>query len=109
MTQEEIIHHTQYMGWGELCEFPGPADVKILREQAQCGAKTMLVRVPAGGKILPHSHRGVVQHYVLDGQCETEGKLFGSGSFRLMPKHAEIAPITTEKGVTILMIYDPVV
>lgn len=105
--KEEIIHHTQYMGWGELRQFPGPADVKILREETDCGAKTMLVRVPPHGKIIPHGHRGVVQHYVLEGQYETDGKLYGSGSYRMMPEQYDVSPITTEKGVTILMIYDP--
>jgi anti-sigma factor ChrR (cupin superfamily) len=86
MTKKESILHTQDMEWSELSDFPGPADVKIL----------------------PHSHRGVVQHYVLEGQYETEGQRFGPGSFRLMPKHADVAPISTDKGVTILMIYDPI-
>ncbi|WP_454062054.1 cupin domain-containing protein [Candidatus Nitrospira salsa] len=108
MIKEDINHDTQNMNWQELREFPGPAEVKVLREEKDLGAKTMLLRVPPQGKIIPHSHRGVVQHYVLDGHYETEGKSFGPGSFRLMPEHAEVAPITTEKGVTILMIYDAV-
>lgn len=49
-----------------------------------------------------------MQHYVLEGQYETDGQRFGAGSFRLMPKNAEVAPISTEEGVTILMIYDPI-
>lgn len=103
---EEVIHHTAYMGWGELREFPGPADGKVLREETQCGAKTMLVRLPPGGQIIPHGHRGVVQHYVLEGQYETQGQLFGPGSYRLMPEHYDVPPIATKTGVTILMIYD---
>lgn len=108
MTKQEIFHHTPYMGWAELREFPGPADVKILRQETACGAKTMLVRVPPGGQIVPHGHRGVVQHYVLDGYYEANGHLYSTGSYRMMPAHFDVPPITTEKGVTILMIYDPV-
>ncbi len=105
---QEVIHHCAYMGWGELRDFPGPADVKMLREEPHSGAKTMLVRIPPDGQIIPHCHRGVVQHYVLEGQYETEGKLFGAGSYRLMPEHYDVAPITTKHGVTILMIFDAV-
>lgn len=108
MADKETIYHTQNMEWTKLSEFPGLADGKVLREEKQLGAKTLLVRVPAGGKISPHSHRGVVQHYVLEGQYESEGQRFSPGSFRLMPKNADVAPISTEEGVTFLMIYDPI-
>jgi hypothetical protein len=105
---KDIVHHTAYMGWSELREFPGPADVKMLREEPATGAKTMVVRIPAGGEISPHGHRGIVQHFVLDGQYESEGQLFGSGSYRMMPAHYDVASILTKQGVTLLMIYDPV-
>lgn len=104
----EVIYHTAYMGWGELRGFPGRAEIKVLREESLSGAKTILVRIPPNGEIHPHGHRGVVQHYVLEGQYQTEGKMFGPGSYRMMPEHFDVSPITTEGGVTILMIYDPI-
>ncbi len=105
---KEVIHHCAYMGWGEVREFPGPADGKILRYDEKSGAKTMLVRIPPGGEVTPHGHRGVVQHYVLEGQYETQGQLFGPGSYRMMPAHYDVPSIMTENGVTILMIFDPI-
>jgi hypothetical protein len=50
---------------------------------------------------------GTVQHYVLEGECETEGKPLGKGTYRFLPKHADVSAIFTKEGVTILMIYDP--
>ena len=105
---QEIVHHTLYTGWRKLDEFPGEGEVKVLREESNRGAKTMVVRLPAGGKIQPHNHLGVVQHYVIDGQYETQGKTFETGCYRLFPKNAEVTPISTKHGVTIMMIYDPV-
>ncbi len=105
---KEVIHHTAYMKWGELRAFPGPADGKILREDAETGAKTLLVRLPPGAHVIAHGHRGIVQHYVLEGQYETEGQLFGPGSYRMMPEHYDVPSISTTEGVTILMIFDPV-
>lgn len=105
---KDVVHHTAYMGWSELRDFPGPADVKILRDQPDTGAKTMIVRIPPGGEVSPHGHRAIVQHYVLEGQYESEGHLFGPGSYRMMPDHGDVASISTKRGVTILMIYDPV-
>ena len=105
---KEKFHHTATMKWEKLQEFPGPADVKIVREDPSLGAKTMLVRIPAGGRITPHSHRGIVEHFVLEGQYETDGQLCEQGSYRMMPEHCNVSPISTKDGVTILMIYDPV-
>ncbi|MGP0593054.1 cupin domain-containing protein [Nitrospira sp. T9] len=105
---EEIVHHTLYTGWRELHEFPGTGEVKVLREESNRGAKTIVVRLPAGGQILPHNHLGVVQHFVIEGQYETQGKTFEPGSYRLFPTNAEVAKISTKNGVTIMMIYDPV-
>jgi quercetin dioxygenase-like cupin family protein len=104
---QEIEHHPLFTAWRELKEFPGRGEVKLLREEPQCGAKTMLVRLPPGGRIEPHTHLGVVQHYVVEGEYHTNGRTFETGSYRLLPKNADVAPITTHNGVTILIIYDP--
>jgi quercetin dioxygenase-like cupin family protein len=102
----EIIH-TRGLSWQELRAFPGTAQVKLLRDEPSGGAPTMLVRVPPGGQILPHSHMASVQHYVLEGDYETEGETCSAGTYRFLPKDANVEPITTKAGVTILMIYDP--
>jgi len=49
-----------------------------------------------------------VPHYVLEGDCDTEGRTFGVGTYRFLPKDANVAPIATKGGVTILMVYDPI-
>ena len=60
---KEVIHHTAYMNWGELRAFPGPADGKILREDAETGAKTLLVRLPPGAHVIAHG--------AIEGLCST--------------------------------------
>ena len=67
----------------------------------------MLVCLPAGGRIEPHTHLGTVQHYIVAGEYHTDGRTFETGSYRLLPAKADVAPITTTNGVTILFIYDP--
>jgi hypothetical protein len=96
------------MEWQELTEFPGTGQVKYLRSREPGSGSTMMVRLPAGGQINPHSHVKVVQHYILEGECETDGKVYGAGTYRLFPAQADIPDITTQNGVTILMIYDPI-
>ena len=92
--------------WEELSLFPGTGDMKMLRNEPQ--GRTVLVRLAAGGEIVPHSHLGVVQHYVLEGEYESEGKTFPEGTYRFLPKDTDVSPITTLGGVTILMIYDAI-
>ncbi len=104
----ELTLYTPEMTWETLSFFPGSAEVKILRTE-QGGARTLLVRLPPGGEIYPpHSHLGIVQHYVLEGEYETEGEMFSAGTYRLLPEHADVRTMSTEKGAVILMIYDPV-
>jgi quercetin dioxygenase-like cupin family protein len=105
----EVTLYTPEMKWESHNLFPGDAELKILRSEAEGGgATTLLVRLQPGGKIVPHSHLGAVQHYVLDGEYETEGKTFTAGAYRLLPKNADVGTISTPTGATVLMIYDPV-
>jgi hypothetical protein len=102
--------HTAYapeMAWESTTGFPGTAEAKVLRDEGARKARTMLVRLHAGGRATPHSHIGTVQHYVLEGEYESEGKSYGAGTYRLFPEHANVAEISTQNGVTMLMIYDP--
>jgi hypothetical protein len=102
----EVIHYPGAMVWQELREFPGKGEVTVLRDEGKGGARTIIVRLPAGGQIIPHSHVAAVQHYVLEGECETQGKTLGRGAYRFLPKQGDVSTIFTKEGVTILMIYD---
>jgi hypothetical protein len=103
---KEVFRYAGEMLWETLRDFPGKGEMTVLRDEGKSGAKTIIVRLPPGGQILPHGHVAPVQHYVLRGECETEGRVLGQGAYRFMPEHAEISPIFTKEGVTILMIYD---
>jgi hypothetical protein len=96
------------MAWQEFSEFPGTAEVKFLRDEGRGKARTMLIRLHAGGKVTPHAHVAPVQHYILEGEYESEGRICGAGTYRLLPGHADVGDISTQNGVTILMVYDPV-
>ena len=104
---EEIIRYTPDMSWEDLGFFPGKGQVKTLRDEPPVGARTIIVRLPAGGEIVPHMHLAPVQHYILEGEYKSEGKTFAAGTYRFLPKNADVAPISTKGGATILMIYDP--
>jgi len=100
--------HTADMAWEATSRFPGTAEAKVLRHEGERKARTLLIRLGAGGRVTPHSHIGTVQHYVLEGEYEAEGKVYGVGTYRLFHQHADVSEISTQNGATILMIYDPV-
>jgi hypothetical protein len=104
--QEQTIYLPE-MPWEKLTEFPGEGEAKLLRDQEPAKGRTLLVRLHAGAQITPHSHIGAVQHYILEGEYESGGKIYGAGTYRLLPGHHGVADISTQNGVTILMIYDP--
>jgi ChrR Cupin-like domain len=104
----EAIIDTRDSQWQALGAFPGTAEAKMLRDDRVGGARTMLVRVAPGGEIRPHSHLAAVQHYILEGSYETQGKVVRAGCYRFLPKDADLAPMASKGGVTILMIYDPI-
>lgn len=99
---------TPDMEWRDLPQFPGNVKAKVLREEPDGGAKTMIVRLAVGSQIVRHSHTGAVQHYVLEREYESEGRVYRAGAYRFLPAHADLAPITTTGGVVILMVYDPI-
>jgi quercetin dioxygenase-like cupin family protein len=108
MEEEEKTVYTPEMPWSELSGVLGSGQIKRLRGYAPEQGSTMLVRLHAGGHIVFHSHKATVQHYILEGECESGGEIYGAGTYRLLPGHANVADITTKHGVTILMIFDPV-
>jgi len=59
-------------------------------------------------RLTPIAIGGVVQDYVLEGQYHSNGQVFGLESYRPLPAQQDVSPMTTESGVTILMMYDPV-
>ena len=85
--------------------FPGDAEVATLRSDPESGATTLLVRLPAGGRIEARAQQGPVQHFVLSGEYESEGRLFKAGTYRFLPG-TRAAPISSEAGAVILAIYD---
>lgn len=79
---------------------------KVLRDEG--GAKTILLKLPAGFKMTPHSHLSVEQHFVLDGEYESRGKVYKKGAYQIFEKEEEHGSFNSEKGALILVIWDAV-
>ena len=100
--------HTAEMPWADLTDFPGKGQVKVLRDEGGAGARTLLIRIHPDNDVTPHAHEATVQHYVLEGEYESENRIYAAGTHRLLPPHTNVGAITTQNGATVLLVYDPV-
>jgi len=102
---DEMILYTPDLT-GEVSElFPGNSEIVVLREDH--AGTTLLVRFPAGGNAEEHQHFGRVQHFVVSGEYESDGRTFRAGTYRLLPEGAHVASMTSRDGAVVLIMYDP--
>jgi anti-sigma factor ChrR (cupin superfamily) len=101
---KNILNIYDEFGWEEAEGYPKGTRIKTLRKTGN--AKSILLKLPKGFYINAHSHLITEQHFVLDGEYESEGKLYGSGSYRLIPAHVDHGPFVSKNGALVLVIWD---
>ena len=104
---EEIAINYGKMKWTDAPGYPEGSKVKTLREGGPGEGKTFLRKIKKGFKMEGHSHTTVEQHLVLEGEYESEGKIYRAGTYRLIPKHKTHGPFKSSAGAVILVIWDP--
>jgi quercetin dioxygenase-like cupin family protein len=90
--------------WSEVAT---NADVVTLRDDTSRGARSILVRLRAGGEVVAHAHAGPVQHFVLDGSVECDGKTLEAGTYVHYPAHSSFGRMTSKDGAELLILLDP--
>jgi anti-sigma factor ChrR (cupin superfamily) len=104
---KNIINLFDDQNWEAAEEYPDGTKRKLLRDEN--GAKTALLKFPAGFKMAPHSHITTEQHFVLEGEYESNGQTFGVGSYQVFYPHEEHGPYESKSGALILVVWDPLV
>ena len=104
---EEITINYEKMEWADATGYPEGSKIKILREGGPGEGKTFLRKIRKGFKMEGHSHTTLEQHFVLQGEYESEGKIYKAGTYRLIPKHETHGPFKSSTGAVILVIWDP--
>lgn len=105
---EDTVLRTNQMAWQQARDYPEGAEVKVLREGKASQGRTVLLKLPPGWQMYAHSHRTLEQHYVLEGEYESEGRVFGPGSYQRITKGTDHGPFSTESGAVILVVWDPI-
>jgi anti-sigma factor ChrR (cupin superfamily) len=102
---EEIKVNTNEMEWRESAEYPQGVWEKVLHDGSDKAPKSCLLKIEPGWGMDAHAHVYTEMHYVLEGEYESQGQVFREGVFRMIPKHVNHGPFTTETGATILVIW----
>lgn len=104
----EVTKNVEEMAWQPAVNYATGAMVKVLREGDPTHGRTILLRLPPNWEMQAHSHTTVEQHFVLEGEYESQGQTYGVGAYQLIPKETSHGPFTTKSGATILVVWDPV-
>ena len=103
---KELSLNYQEMEWEEARGYSAGTLMKVLRRDEKGEPLTVLLKIGEGFEMEAHSHMGTEQHFVLEGEYESEGRVYRVGSYRLIPTRASHGPFKSEKGAVILIIWD---
>lgn len=103
-----VAQKTHQMEWHKASEYPSGAEIKVLREGGLEEGRTVLLKLPPHYKMDEHSHTSLEQHYVLEGEYESQGQVFSAGSYQLIPQKTTHGPFTSASGAILLVVWDPI-
>ena len=102
---ENFINLYDDLNWQDANNYADGTKQKILRDENS--SKTILLKLPKGFYMAPHSHVTTEQHFVLKGEYISEGKIYGTGSYQIFKASEEHGPFKSKDGALILVIWDP--
>lgn len=94
------------LNWEEAVEYLKGTKKKVLRDED--GGKTILLKLPKGFYMAPHSHITVEQDFVLEGEYQSKGKNYPAGSYQIFWPGDEHGPFESKNGALVLVIWDPI-
>ena len=103
---KELSLNHQEMPWEEAPGYPSGTLMKVLRRDEKGQHLTVVLKLGEGFEMEGHSHIGIEQHFVLEGEYESEGRIYQTGSYRLIPRETTHGPFRSEKGALLLVVWD---
>jgi anti-sigma factor ChrR (cupin superfamily) len=91
--------------WQEASEYGSGAKKKTLRDEN--GKKAILLRLPENFHMADHTHVTTEQHFILEGEYKSEGKVYHKGDYQIFSAHENHGPFESEKGALVLVVWDP--
>jgi anti-sigma factor ChrR (cupin superfamily) len=94
------------LNWEDADNYLNGTKKKVLREEN--GLRTILLKLPKGFYMAPHSHVVTEQNFVLEGEYINNGKVFKKGSYQIFAPHDEHGPFESKEGALVLVIWDEI-
>ena len=94
------------LGWEVASGYQVGTRIKTLRDEEEL--KTVLLKLPKGFHMESHTHIYNEQHIVLEGEYESEGIVYKSGTYRFIPAHKNHGPFTSKSGAVMLVIWEEI-
>jgi anti-sigma factor ChrR (cupin superfamily) len=101
---KDLMNLYDDQNWDGAEEYANGTKRKVLRDEN--GKRTVLLQLPAGFFMAPHSHITVEQHFVLKGEYSSDGKIYPEGSYQIFASGDEHGPFESKNGALILVIWD---
>ncbi len=92
------------LNWVEANEYFKGTQKKVLRDGDE--GKTILLKLPAGFTMQPHSHVVTEQHFVIKGEYKSNGVKIPAGSYQIFFHGDDHGPFESKEGALILVIWD---
>jgi anti-sigma factor ChrR (cupin superfamily) len=102
---KEINVNTNEIAWQDAVAYPVGVKEKVLCDGSENAPKSSLLKIAAEWEMDEHVHVYTELHYVLEGEYESQGKIYPAGTFRMIPKHVNHGPFKTKTGATVLVIW----
>jgi anti-sigma factor ChrR (cupin superfamily) len=96
--------HAVRSGEGEWATIRPGVHVKQLYVDETRDLVTMLIRMDAGARYVPHRHKAPEQCFVLEGDIRDEDGVFHAGDFQCKAPGSVHGAQTTEKGCLLLIV-----
>jgi len=102
---KDLINLFDHFNWEKADNYPEGTFKKTLRDEE--GAKTILLKLPAGFRMELHSHITTEQTFLLKGAFTNKGIKYHEGSYQIFYAHEEHGPFYSKEGALVLVIWDP--
>ena len=94
------------LNWENANGYSDGTKRKVLRDEPN--GRTILLKLPKGFLMAPHSHITAEQHFVLEGEYTSAGESYPVGSYQVFSAGDEHGPFESKDGALILVIWDPI-
>ena len=106
-TINEWIKKYDELNWENATGYSEGTKRKVLRDDKNKG-QTILLKLPEGFYMAPHSHITAEQHFVIEGEYPSGGESYPAGSYQVFSPEEEHGSFESKKGALILIVWDPI-